>query len=73
MSKILIRNIKGAEDRVSSGANMEILIDGKVVEGVTFAKFEVKAGGVAKIELEMFASVEVDANIKSETMEIKNG
>lgn len=62
--KVQIKNRKHAEDKISVGANMEVLIDGQPLRGVTFFKFEVKAKGIAKVMLEMYAEVEIDANVE---------
>lgn len=61
--KIQIRNRKGAEDRISSGANMEVILDGHRLGGASFVKFEVSAKKVAKVLIELYAEVEVEANI----------
>jgi hypothetical protein len=66
-NKITIRNKLGAEDQTSKGANMEILLDGKKLDGAYFAKFEVHARKVAKVTIEMYAEVEIEANVETET------
>lgn len=60
--KIQIKNKPGAEGELSKGGNMQVLLDGQPLKGVSFFKFEVKPGGIAKIVVEMFAEVDVDIN-----------
>lgn len=60
--KIQIRNRAGHDGKISVGANMEVLLDGKPLKGVTFFKFEVKTKAIAKVMLEMYAEVDIDAN-----------
>lgn len=62
--KLQIRNKQEADGKISVGANMEVLLDGAPLKGVSFFKFEVKARGVSKILLEMYADVEIDANVE---------
>lgn len=64
MQKLSIRNRKDEEGKLSKGANMIVELDGVPVRGATFVKFEVKAGGIAKVMIEMFAEVEVEANVE---------
>ena len=71
-SKLSIRNRAGAEDALSVGANMIVLLDGVPVKGCTFVKFEVKAKGLAKVYLEMYATVEVDANVEVQQVGMKD-
>lgn len=63
VSKITIRNRPGAEGAITVGANTEILLDGKRLGGASFVKFEVHARKVAKVTIEMYAEVEVEANV----------
>lgn len=60
--KITIRNREGAEGKLSVGANMEILLDGKRLGSAYFCKFEVHAKKIAKVMIEMYAEVEIDMN-----------
>lgn len=46
-----------------TGANTEILMDGKPLKGVMGIKFQVTAGGVAKVNLDMIANVAVIGQI----------
>ncbi|NVM34002.1 MAG: hypothetical protein HWN81_00300 [Candidatus Lokiarchaeota archaeon] len=63
--KVTIRNkVPGT---ISTGANTEVLLDGKVLKAVNFAKIEIKASKAAKLTLEMFVDadeVEIDTPIK---------
>lgn len=67
--KIEIRQKEGSEDQIMTGANTQILLDGKPLKGVTGVKFEVNARGVAKVTLEMYANVKVIGNIEDLTQE----
>jgi hypothetical protein len=72
LHKLQIKNKQNAEGQISKGANMEVLIDGQPLKGVTFIKFEVKACKVAKVMIEMLADVRVDANLPLSVETIKN-
>lgn len=63
IQKITIRNRDGAEDKLSVGANMQVLLDGEPIRGATFVKFEVHSKKVAKVTIELYAEVEIDANV----------
>lgn len=64
MSKLVIRNCPGSEGQLSKGANMEVLLDGKPIKGATFVKFEVKAAKLAKVVIELYAEVEIEAEVE---------
>lgn len=51
-------------NQVSTGANTKLLINGKELSGVTSVNIDVKAGGLAKIKIEMLGHVQ--ANILGE-------
>jgi len=57
--RITVRQRKGAEG-IMTGANTELLIDGKPLPLVHSFKFSVNARGVAKATIEMFGRVEID-------------
>ena len=59
--KIQVRNRQSG--KIQTGATTEVLIDGQPFRGVTFLKFEVKAKGVAKVLIEMYADVEIDTDL----------
>ena len=59
--KLTIRNKPGAEGKITSGANVEIRLDGQKLPMVSFLKLELKPSKIAKVTLEMY--VEVDAEI----------
>lgn len=63
LHKIQVRNKAENTGKIMTGASTEVLIDGVPFRGVTFLKFEVKAKGVAKVLVEMFADVEIDAEL----------
>lgn len=44
-------------DQVLTGANCEILLDGKPLKGVTFLKLELKPNRIAKCTIEMVGSL----------------
>lgn len=70
--KLQVRNKPGTEGHISKGAITEVLLDGKPLKGVSFFKFEVKAGGVAKVMLEMYADVDVEIATELTHKELKS-
>lgn len=58
--KITIQNRKGCENEWSTGNNVEVLIDGKPVDGITDLQLELRPGELARLTIEMMAQVEVD-------------
>ena len=44
----------------STGFNSHVLLDGKPLKGVTFAKVELKPRNIAKVVIELIADIEVD-------------
>lgn len=68
--KIQIKPCEGAEDQLSVGANTQVLLDGNPI-ACSFVKFEAKARGVTKVLIEMYATVEAEANINVVEMEDK--
>lgn len=62
--KIEVRNRAGGEGKLTTGANTEILLDGKPLQGITFFKFEAKPSKIAKVCIEMVAEVGIDLNAK---------
>lgn len=70
--KIQVRNRAGSEGKITVGANTEILLDGQKLKGARFLKFEVSAKKVAKVTIEMFAEVEIEANsVELRTTKVK--
>jgi hypothetical protein len=66
VNKIRVCNRPGSEDRLTVGANTQILLNDNPVEGVSFFKFEVKATKMAKVTMEMYAEVDIDINAELE-------
>lgn len=62
--KIAVRKKPGTEGKISAGANTEIYLDGKLLAGAYFMKFEVHARKIAKVTIEMYAEVEIDAELE---------
>lgn len=63
MHKIELRDKRKEEDRNGQptvGANCEILIDGKLLKGVTNFKVEVNPRNVANITIEMIGELSID-------------
>jgi len=71
LHRIQVRNKAAGSGKVMTGASTEVLLDGVPFRGVTFLKFEVKAKGVAKVLVEMFADVEIDAELPLDVREAK--
>lgn len=61
----------GGSTTVQTGANTEVYMDGKLLRGVSFFKFEVKAAGVGKVYMEMFADVDIDIESELPHKELK--
>lgn len=71
LHKITVRNRPGSEDRTTTGANTQVLLDGVPLKGASFFKFEVKAAKVAKVTIEMYAIVDLDINAELEKKDEK--
>jgi hypothetical protein len=63
VNKIEVRRRPGSEGTLQTGATTQVFLDGKLLSGATFFKFEVGAKKVAKVVIEMYADVEIDADI----------
>lgn len=61
VSKLTVRN--KAPGTISTGANTEVLLDGKPLKGVSFLKIEIKPKNVTKVTMEMYCEVEVEADV----------
>lgn len=61
--KLTIRNKPGTEGQPTRGMNTDIFLDGKPLRGASFIKFEVGAKKMAKVMIELYAEVEVDATV----------
>lgn len=69
--KIQIRNREDQEDLITKGMNTQILLDGEPLKFCKSFKFEVEAGGMAKVTLEMYTTVEMDIASELEKSEYK--
>lgn len=69
--KLRIKNKPDREGKLSTGATMEVTLDGQPLRGVSFFKFEVKAAGVAKVMIEMFAEVDVEVEAALDKKKLK--
>lgn len=69
--KIQVRNKPGAEGKLTTGPNVEVLLDGNNLKGASFLKFEVGAKKVAKVLIELYAEIEVDVNVELGEKELK--
>lgn len=63
MHKIELRSKN--PDKISTGANTELYIDGQKAKGVKSFKYEVDARGVGIVTVQYFGSVAIDSNIPS--------
>ncbi len=59
----------GNPKRLMTGAGTEVLLDGLPLKGVAGLTFEVAAKGVAKVFLEMYADVSIDAVVETHKTE----
>ena len=65
-NKITIRNRPGAEGKITTGSNAQVLLDDKPINGAYFVKFEVHAKKVAKVTIEMYAEIEFEGSFELE-------
>jgi len=65
VSKITIRNRPGTEGELTRGSNTQLLLDGKPINSAHFVKFEIKSTKLAKVTIELYAEVEVEANVEN--------
>lgn len=56
---IEIRNKQVFENQLSCGPRMEVLLDGQRLRGVRGVQFSVGVGGMAYVQLEMYAEVDL--------------
>ena len=56
-------------NKIMTGANTIVELDGKPLNYVTFFKFECKPKGVAKVTLEMLVEVEIDGTVELQEKE----
>lgn len=62
MNKLTIKQKEESKGKVMTGANTEVLLNGKPLPGLTGIKFEVKAASIAKVTLEMIAEVDIQGD-----------
>lgn len=58
-------------NNIQTGASTQVFMDGQLLRGVSFFKFEVKAAGVAKVTMEMFADVDIEVETALPHKELK--
>lgn len=59
---IEVRRRPGSEGTIQTGATTQVFLDGKLLGGAYFFKFEVQARKVAKVTIELYATVDIDAD-----------
>lgn len=64
--KVQVRSKPGSEDKLSQGSTTQVLLDGKVLSGARFIKFEVDSRKMAKVTIELYANIELDASLDLE-------
>ena len=67
MGKLHVLEIKprpGCHGRATTGSNTRVYLDGKQLRGCSRVTVDISAGEVAKINLEMFATIKVKTNSK---------
>lgn len=65
--KITLRNKKGTKGKISVGANVEVLLDGKPIKGASAIRIDVTAKSVAKVQIELYAEVDSELYSKLKT------
>jgi len=61
---IELRPKPGTEGQLMTGANTQVLMNGEKLPYVSAFKFEVNARGIAKVTLELYASVNIIGTVK---------
>lgn len=61
--KIQVKRKPGSEGTVQTGATTLLYLDGKLLGGAKSFKFEVDCRSVAKATIELYADVEIDADV----------
>ena len=61
--KFVIRNREGSKENASIGANTEVLLDGKVLEGVMGLKYEIRGGGLGTLTLDFIGDIVAELNL----------
>src|ERR1035437_5100920 len=69
--KITIRNRPGMEDSLTTGGNVEVLLDGERIRGAQFVKVEISCRKISKVTIELLAEVEVETNFTSPETEVE--
>jgi len=72
-SVLEIHNRPGAENQLTCGNNVEVLLDGKPIPGLFGASFQIVRCDLAKVTLELWANIKVDVNVKPEIVEYQRG
>lgn len=60
---IEVRRRPGSEGTIQTGATTQVFMDGKLLGGCYFFKFEVHSRKVAKVTMELYATVDIDADV----------
>jgi hypothetical protein len=55
---ITIRQREGTEGQLMAGRNTQVLLDGVPVRSATYVKLEIKSTKLAKVTLELYATVD---------------
>jgi hypothetical protein len=63
-SKLTIRPRPNAENYVTNGSNVEILLDGQPLPGLFAVHFDLNARETLKVSLEMYVQLDVEANVE---------
>lgn len=58
-----VRQRTSAQSKVATGANVEIFLDDKKLNNISFLKIDLKAAKVAKVTMEMYVQLDVDLPI----------
>lgn len=67
-TKFPVLKVRNKQPGVTTGANVEVELDGKKLENLSFLKLELHARRVAKVTMEMY--VEVDAELEPDIPEL---
>jgi len=70
--QLTVRNKSRNPEKIATGFNTEVLIDGQPLKGVKSFSFEVTAKNVGLVKIELYAHVEIDTYTDINIVEQKN-
>ena len=68
-NKYPVLKIRNKQPGITTGANVDVTLDGQPLKNLSFLKLEIKAHKVAKVMMEMY--VEIDAELEPGNTELQ--